>query len=59
MEGEGWFENSDENLQPHKSEVLFNNGEELLARASEKGLRFLLFSGAQLNEPIAWVVLLS
>ena len=37
-----------------KELVLFNNGDELLARASEKGLRFLLFSGAPLKEPIAW-----
>ncbi|HEY8892092.1 MAG TPA: pirin family protein [Clostridium sp.] len=54
VEGEGLFENSDENLITSKRAVLFNNGEELLARASEKGLRFLLFSGQQLNEPIAW-----
>ena len=54
IEGEGWFEDSDENLLTSKRAVLFNNGESLLARASEKGLRFLLFSGSQLNEPIAW-----
>jgi len=54
VEGEGLFENSDENLITSKRAVLFNNGEELLVRASEKGLRFLLFSGAKLNEPIAW-----
>lgn len=54
VEGEGWFENSDENLLSSKRAVLFNKGDELLARASEKGLRFLLFSGAQLKEPIAW-----
>ncbi len=54
VEGEGLFENSDENLLSSKRAVLFNNGEELVARASEKGLRFLLFSGVKLNEPIAW-----
>lgn len=54
VEGEGFFENSNDNLISSKSAVLFNNGEELLARASEKGLRFFLFSAKQLNEPIAW-----
>jgi len=53
-EGEGWFEKSDENLLSSKRAVLFNDGEELLARATDKGLRFLLFSGPKLNEPIAW-----
>ena len=54
VEGEGWFENSNENLLSSKRAILFNKGDELLARASEKGLRFLLFSGSQLKEPIAW-----
>ena len=54
VEGEGWFENSNENLISSKSGVLFNNGEELIARASGKGIRFLLFSGMKVNEPIAW-----
>lgn len=54
LEGEGCFEDSDENFLTSKRAVLFNNGESLLAKASEKGLRFLLFSGSQLNEPIAW-----
>jgi redox-sensitive bicupin YhaK (pirin superfamily) len=54
VEGEGWFENSDENLISSKRAVIFNKGEQLLARASEKGIRFLLFSGAPLKEPIAW-----
>lgn len=54
VEGQGWFENSNDNLISSRRAVLFNNGEELMARASEKGLRFLLFSGAKLNEPIAW-----
>ena len=54
VEGQGFFEDSDENLVSSKCAVLFNNGEELLVRASEKGLRFLIFSAKQLNEPIAW-----
>lgn len=54
VEGEGSFDNSAETLLTSKRAVLFNDGDELLARASEKGLRFLLFSGAKLKEPIAW-----
>ena len=54
VEGEGSFDNSNENLLSSKRAILFNNGDTLIARASEKGLRFLLFSAAQLKEPIAW-----
>jgi len=34
--------------------VLFNDGSQLLVQAGEKGVRFLLVSGAPLREPIAW-----
>ncbi|APC39454.1 pirin family protein [Clostridium estertheticum] len=54
VEGEGCFDDSNDKLVPSRSAVLFNNGEKLVARATEKGLRFLLFSGAKLNESIAW-----
>ena len=54
VEGEGWFENSDDNLIFSKRAVLFNKGDELLARASKKGFVSFCFSGAQLKEPIAW-----
>jgi len=54
VEGAGWFENSDDNLISSKKALLFNDGDELLARASSAGLRFLLFSGTKLSEPIAW-----
>lgn len=54
VEGEGIFENYNQNRQFAKSAVLFNRGDEFFAKASEKGMRFLLFSGKPLNEPIAW-----
>jgi quercetin 2,3-dioxygenase len=54
VEGAGWFEESEQNIIASKRAVLFNNGEELIAKASDKGLRFLLFSGIPLKEPIAW-----
>ena len=54
VEGAGWFDKTDTNLAQAKSAVLFNEGDKLLARASENGIRFLLFSGKPLKEPIAW-----
>lgn len=37
-----------------KKAVLFSRGVELELRAAEEGVRFLLFSGKPLQEPIAW-----
>ena len=54
VEGEGSFEDSNDQLIPSRSAVIFNDGEKLIARATGSGLRFLLFSGAKLKEPIAW-----
>lgn len=54
IEGEGWFSKTDDKLLYSRRAVLFGQGDEFFARASEKGLRFLLFSGAALHEPIAW-----
>jgi len=54
VEGEGNFDNSNDNLVPSKSAVLFNSGEQLVVKAFGAGIRFLLFCGAKLNEPIAW-----
>lgn len=54
VEGEGYFDDSNDNLISNRRAVLFNDGEQLIAHASDKGLRFLLFSGSKLNEPIAW-----
>jgi redox-sensitive bicupin YhaK (pirin superfamily) len=54
VEGEGWFEETDNNLQPEKRAILFNCGDEFIARASQKGLRFFLLSAKPLKEPIFW-----
>jgi quercetin 2,3-dioxygenase len=37
-----------------KKAVLFNRGDELQVKAGSAGVRFLLFSGKPLQEPIAW-----
>lgn len=34
--------------------VLFGSGDEVVVEAGEKGIRFLLVSGAPIREPIAW-----
>lgn len=34
--------------------VLFDNGDEVVVQAGEKGIRFLLVSGKPLEEPVAW-----
>lgn len=54
MEGSGWFDESDTTLIPSKRAVLFSPGDKLAVKAGEKGLRFLIFAGQPLNEPIAW-----
>lgn len=55
VEGEGWFEEEKgENRQSEKRAVLFNNGDDLIAISSQKGMRFLLFTAPPLKEPVAW-----
>lgn len=54
VEGEGWFSKTDDKLLYNRRAVLFSEGDAFFARASEKGMRFLLFSGVPLREPIAW-----
>ena len=34
--------------------MLFDSGDEIVVRAGEKGIRFLLVSGKPLGEPVAW-----
>lgn len=54
VEGAGFFDETDSELVEAKNAILFNHGDKLLAKASDKGIRFLLFSAKPLNEPIAW-----
>jgi redox-sensitive bicupin YhaK (pirin superfamily) len=54
FEGGGRF---DDGVQPPCGErrlVVLGGGEEMLVSAGESGLRFLLVSGAPLQEPVAW-----
>lgn len=54
LNGSGWFYSDKKQSVPEKCAVLFNPGDEMIAYASKQGMRFLLFSGKPLNEPIAW-----
>jgi hypothetical protein len=38
----------------NRSLVLFDSGDEIIVRAGDEGLRFLLVSGRPLEEPVAW-----
>ena len=43
---------------PHESEnrslILFDRGDEVVVRAGDQGIRFLLVSGRPIEEPVAW-----
>ena len=54
VEGAGSFDAEKQTvIESHKA-VLFENGEQFAVRATEQGVRFFLFSGQPLKEPIAW-----
>ena len=53
VEGSGQFEGHDEAVESHRA-VLFSEGDEFSVEAGREGLRFILFSGRPLREPIAW-----
>lgn len=41
-------------MSGNRTLVRFGNGDEVSVQAGPKGIRFLLISGAPLNEPVAW-----
>ena len=41
-------------LVTNRSLVLFDRGDEIVVRAGDEGIRFLLVSGKPLEEPVAW-----
>lgn len=54
VEGEASFHPEKDEFIPEKSAVLFHQGNSLRAKASNRGVRFLLMSARPLREPIAW-----
>lgn len=53
VEGAGSFGDADAPVESHRA-VLFGDGDRLVIRAGAKGMRFILFAGRPLREPIAW-----
>lgn len=53
VEGSGLFAGSEVPVPSHRA-VLFGAGAEFAAQAGPNGVRFLLFAGRPLQEPIAW-----
>ncbi|QJW47979.1 pirin family protein [bacterium BFN5] len=54
VEGSGWFGADQKTVIDARHAVLFETGDEFAAQAADNGLRFLLFAGQPLHEPIAW-----
>jgi redox-sensitive bicupin YhaK (pirin superfamily) len=54
FEGEGYFDEMERDLIKSEHLVLFDDGDEVVVRAGDKQLRFLLVSGMPIGEPIAW-----
>ena len=45
---------ADDGEAENRTLVLFDRGDEVIVRAGERGIRFLLVSGRPLEEPVAW-----
>lgn len=54
LEGEGYFDTENQELRFSRSALLFDEGDELMAKAAGQGIRFLLFAAKPLHEPVAW-----
>ncbi|NTV78037.1 MAG: pirin family protein [Clostridiales bacterium] len=54
VEGSGCFDDGDEEVHMSRRAILFEQGDTFFAKAGDEGLRFFLFSGKPLKEPIAW-----
>jgi redox-sensitive bicupin YhaK (pirin superfamily) len=59
FEGDGRFDDASEpgptpGSAVDRSLVLFDSGDEVVVRAGERGMRFLLVSGQPFREPVAW-----
>ena len=53
VEGGGFFDTLATQVESHRA-VLFGEGDEFVVQAGPKSIRFLLFAGRPLREPIAW-----
>jgi redox-sensitive bicupin YhaK (pirin superfamily) len=53
-EGVQWLETEPPAEADNRSLILFDHGDEVVVKAGEDGIRFLLVSGRPLREPVAW-----
>ncbi len=53
-EGERWLDTAPPREADNRSLLLFGPGDEIIVRAGDEGVRFLLASGKPLREPVAW-----
>lgn len=53
VEGSGSFDGAAAEVESHRA-VLFDEGDEFKVKAGRSGMRFVLFAGRPLKEPIAW-----
>jgi quercetin 2,3-dioxygenase len=54
LQGDGCFSPDSPGVITEKQAVLFGDGDQFWVRAGDKGIRFLMFSGQPLHEPVAW-----
>ncbi|MFX1496176.1 MAG: pirin family protein [Promethearchaeota archaeon] len=54
IQGEAYFDESNDKLVGAEGLVLYQEGDEILIRTVNNGVRFLLISGKPLREPVAW-----
>lgn len=54
VEGAGHFDTDTQTVIESHRAVLFDKGDKFAIHATDRGIRFLLFSGSPLKEPIAW-----
>jgi hypothetical protein len=54
VDGEGTFDQQEHYMVSNRDLVLFSDGSSMMAEASDKGFRFLFFSGKPIHEPVVW-----
>ncbi len=52
--GAGAFHDTSGPIADNRSLIVFDSGDEVMVRAGDEGVRFLLVSGSPLREPVAW-----
>jgi len=52
--GDGTFDQQEHHMVTNRDLVLLGDGSSVMAEASDKGFRFLFFSGKPIHEPVAW-----